>query len=45
MSTVMSRRGFLASVTTVAGSLVAAELRAAALPKETGLSSESEAGA
>src|SRR6266446_2115884 len=40
MSTFMSRRGFLGSLTTVAGSLVAAELRAAVPPKETGLSSE-----
>jgi superoxide dismutase, Fe-Mn family len=40
MSTVLSRRGFLASVTTVAGSLVAATVGAAAPPKETGLSSE-----
>lgn len=36
----MSRRGFLAGCTTVAGSLVAGRLRAAAPPKETGLSSE-----
>src|SRR5207249_1653215 len=40
MSSGMSRRGFLASFTTVAGGLVAAELWAAAPPKETGLSSE-----
>src|SRR6266581_1723326 len=40
MSSGISRRGFLASFTTVAGGLVAGELRAAAPPKETGLSSE-----
>jgi superoxide dismutase, Fe-Mn family len=40
MNSRVSRRRFLASVTTVAGGLVAAELRAAAPPKETGLSSE-----
>src|SRR5438552_8693524 len=40
MSSGMSRRGFLTCLTTVAGSLVAGELRAAAPPKETGLSSE-----
>src|SRR5262245_52666031 len=36
----LSRRGFIASITAVAGSLVAAEAHAAAPPKETGLSSE-----
>src|SRR5881628_526512 len=40
MSSGMSRRGFLTCLTTVAGGLVAGELRAAAPPKETGLSSE-----
>ena len=40
MSSGMSRRGFLTYLTTVAGGLVAGELRAAAPPKETGLSSE-----
>ena len=40
MSSGMSRRGFLAYFTAVAGGLVAGELRAAAPPKETGLSSE-----
>jgi Fe-Mn family superoxide dismutase len=40
MGTVMSRRGFIASVTTVAGSFVAAAVCAAVPPKETGLSSE-----
>ena len=40
MSSVLSRRGFLAGLTTVAGGLVAAELLAATPPKETGLSSE-----
>src|SRR5438034_8815624 len=40
MSSGMSRRGFLASFTTVAGGLVAGELRAATPPKESGLSSE-----
>src|SRR5438552_11915772 len=40
MSSGMSRRGFLTYLTTVAGGLVAGELRAAAPPKESGLSSE-----
>ena len=40
MSSGMSRRGFLTYLTTVAGGLVAGELRAALPPKETGLSSE-----
>src|SRR2546427_272787 len=40
MSTILSRRGLLASLTMVAGGLVARELRAAAPPKESGLSSE-----
>ncbi len=40
MSSATSRRGFLAAVTTIAGGIVAAEVCAAAPPKETGLSSE-----
>jgi Fe-Mn family superoxide dismutase len=40
MSSIMSRRGFLGSVATVAGSLVASKLLAATPPRETGLSSE-----
>jgi len=40
MRTVVSRRRFLASVTTLAGSAVATRVSAAAPPKETGLSSE-----
>src|SRR6185436_11853604 len=36
----LSRRAFITSATAVTGSLIAAELRAAVPPKETGLSSE-----
>jgi Fe-Mn family superoxide dismutase len=40
MSRATSRRRFLASVTTIAAGIVAAEVHAAAPPKETGLASE-----
>src|SRR5262245_57695632 len=40
MSGITSRRGFLVACTTIAGGLVAEGLRAAAVPKETGLASE-----
>lgn len=40
MTGIISRRRFIGSVTAVAGGMVAAQLRAAPPPKETGLSSE-----